>query len=131
MSRSNIVLWAKEVLSKGTPINVVDDQFRSPTLAEDLAQGCLLAASQEKTGIYNISGKDIMSVLDLVHNVAEFWKLDKSLVTAIKTNSLNQLAKRPPRTGFILDKAIHELGYKPHSFMEGLAILDPQLNTEN
>jgi dTDP-4-dehydrorhamnose reductase len=31
MSRSNIVLWAKGALEKGQPINVVDDQFRTPT----------------------------------------------------------------------------------------------------
>ncbi|MES1223436.1 MAG: NAD(P)-dependent oxidoreductase, partial [Bacteroidota bacterium] len=115
MSRSNIVLWAKEVLTKGTPINVVDDQFRSPTLAEDLAQGCILAALKGKTGVYNISGKTIMSVLELVYSVADFWKLDKSLVTPIKTNTLNQATKRPPRTGFILDKAVKDLGYEPHS----------------
>jgi dTDP-4-dehydrorhamnose reductase len=128
MSRSNIVLWAKEVLTKGTPINVVDDQFRSPTLAEDLAQGCILTAKKSKTGIYNISGKTIMSVLELVYSVADFWNLDKTLVTPIKTNTLNQAAKRPPRTGFILDKAINELGYVPHTFTEGLAVLDKQLN---
>ncbi len=42
MSRSNIVLWAKEALEKKKPIKVVDDQFRTPTLAEDLAMGCRL-----------------------------------------------------------------------------------------
>jgi hypothetical protein len=39
MSRSNIVLWAKGALEKGENINVVNDQFRCPTLAEDLAEG--------------------------------------------------------------------------------------------
>ena len=29
MSRSNIVLWAKGALEKGTPLNIVDDQFRA------------------------------------------------------------------------------------------------------
>jgi dTDP-4-dehydrorhamnose reductase len=41
LSRSNIVLWAKGALEKAQPIRVVDDQFRTPTLAEDLAQGAL------------------------------------------------------------------------------------------
>lgn len=127
MSRTNIVLWAKGALTKGEKINVVDDQFRAPTLAEDLAQGCILAALKGATGIYNVSGKDIMSILDLVYVVADFWKLDKSIVNPIKSDTLNQAAKRPPRTGFILDKAIKELGYTPHSFKEGLAILDEQL----
>lgn len=127
MSRTNIVLWAKGALAKGEKINVVDDQFRAPTLAEDLAQGCILAALKGATGIYNISGKDIMSILELVYAVADFWKLNKSIVNPIKSDTLNQAAKRPPRTGFILDKAIKELGYTPHSFKEGLAILDKQL----
>lgn len=127
MSRSNIVLWAKGALEKGSPINVVNDQFRSPTLAEDLAQGCILAAKQKAEGVYNISGKDFMSVLEIVEAVADYWKLDKSIISPISSATLNQDAKRPPKTGFVLDKAVQELGYKPHSFTEGLAILDKQL----
>jgi len=36
MSRSNIVLWAYNTLKNGTPAKVVNDQYRTPTLAEDL-----------------------------------------------------------------------------------------------
>ncbi len=129
MSRSNIVLWAKDTLTKGQKINVVDDQFRSPTLAEDLADGCISIADKGARGIYHLSGKETMSILELVYKVADFWKLDKSLVNPIKSHTLNQAAKRPPFTGFIIDKAKHELGYNPHSFMEGLEILDKQLKT--
>ena len=127
MSRSNIVLWAKDALTKGQKINVVDDQFRSPTLAEDLADGCILIADKNATGIFHLSGKETMSVLELVYKVADFWHLDKTLVTPIKSNTLNQAAKRPPRTGFDIGKAKRELGYNPHSFVEGLEILDAQL----
>jgi dTDP-4-dehydrorhamnose reductase len=127
MSRSNIVLWAKDALSKGQKINVVDDQFRSPTLAEDLAEGCMLIAEKGATGIYHLSGPNTMSILELVYSVADFWKLDKSLITPSKSNTLNQAAKRPPRTGFDISKARKELGYAPHSFVDGLKILDAQL----
>lgn len=127
MSRSNIVLWAKDALTKGQKINVVDDQFRSPTLAEDLADGCILIADKGATGIFHLSGKETMSILELVYKVADFWQLDKTLITPSKSNDLNQAAKRPPRTGFDISKAKRELGYDPHSFVEGLAILDVQL----
>lgn len=127
MSRTNIVLWAKESLQNKKPISVVDDQFRTPTLAEDLAQGCILAAQKGAQGIYNISGKDFMSVLELVYKVADFWKLDRSLITPVKSNTLNQPAKRPPVTGFDITKAINNLGYKPHTFEEGLEIVQKQL----
>jgi dTDP-4-dehydrorhamnose reductase len=127
MSRSNIVLWAKEALTKGQKINVVDDQFRSPTLAEDLANGCILIADKGATGIYNLAGPATFSVLELVYKVADFWKLDKSLVSPSKSTTLNQPAKRPPRTGLLIDKARKDLGYNPHSFEEGLKVLDDQL----
>lgn len=128
LSRSNIVLWAKAALEKGQVINVVNDQWRMPTLAEDLAACCILAVKKNATGIYNSSGKDMMSILELVEQVADYWKLDRSLINPVSSFSLSQTARRPKRTGFILDKTIRELGYTPHSFKEGLQILDKQLN---
>ncbi|MCW8896420.1 MAG: dTDP-4-dehydrorhamnose reductase [Flavobacteriales bacterium] len=127
MSRSNIVLWAKQALEKGDPLTIVDDQFRSPTLAEDLAMGCWLITEKQATGVFHLSGKDVMSIIELVYRVADFYGYDKSNVQPIKSSSLNQAAKRPPKTGFVLNKAINELGYNPCSFEEGLAIIDEQL----
>ncbi|GGI27133.1 SDR family oxidoreductase [Pedobacter mendelii] len=127
MSRSNIVLWAKGALEKGIPINVVNDQWRMPTLAEDLAEACLLALEKNAQGIYHISGKDYMSIADLVRKVADYWAFDKSIISEISSESLNQTAKRPLRTGFVLDKTIRDLGYNPHSFSEGLKIVDEQM----
>jgi len=127
MSRSNIVLWAKGALESGKEINVVNDQFRTPTLAEDLAIGCALIAEQKANGIYNVSGRDFMSVFDLVYQVADFWKLDKNLLKMATSEGIKQPAKRPPITGFRIDKAQKELGYNPRSFKEGLALLDQQL----
>lgn len=131
MSRSNIVLWAKGALEKGDPIKVVDDQYRTPTLAEDLAQGCSLAAKAKAQGVYNISGPDFYSIIDMVREIARFWKLDESLINPLSSAELNQTAARPPKTGFIIDKAINELGYKPHSFKEGLSLVDEQITKES
>lgn len=127
MSRSNIVLWVKQNLEQGKTINVVDDQFRTPTLAEDLADGCILIAEKKAKGIYNISGKDFLSILELAHLVADYYKLDKALIKPSKSIDIKQPAKRPPITGFIIDKAKKDLGYNPHSFTEGILFLEEQL----
>lgn len=129
MSRSNIVLWAKNALEKGDPINVVNDQWRMPTLAEDLAIACLLAVENKARGIYHISGKDMMSVAELVSRVADYWQLDRSCITEISSASLNQTARRPVKTGFVLDKAMKDLGYAPRSFEEGLQLFDKQIKS--
>lgn len=127
MSRSNIVLWAKGALEKNSELTVVDDQFRSPTLAEDLAHGCVLIAQKKAEGVFNISGGEYMCVIDLVKRVARYFNLDESKIKPISSSTLNQAAKRPPRTGFVLDKAIKQLGYKPSSFEDGLGIIEVQL----
>lgn len=127
MSRSNIVLWVKSNLEQGKKINVVDDQFRTPTLAEDLADGCILMAEKKAQGIYNISGKDFYSILELARKVADYYQLDKSLINPSKSTDIKQPAKRPPITGFIIDKAKRDLGYNPHSFEEGIRILEDQI----
>ncbi len=127
MSRSNIVLWVKKSLEEGKTIQVVNDQWRTPTLAEDLALGCYLAARKKAKGIYNISGKDYLSAYDIAIRTAEFFNLDKSLIKETDSTKFTQPAKRPLRTGFIIDKARKDLNYEPRSFEEGLGVLATQI----
>ncbi|MEO1655249.1 MAG: NAD(P)-dependent oxidoreductase, partial [Bacteroidota bacterium] len=127
MSRSNIILWVKKSLEAGKDIHVVTDQWRSPTLAEDLAVGCLLIAEQEAEGVFNISGKDFLTPYEIAIATADYFKLNKSLIHPTDASRFSQAAKRPPRTGFIIDKAREVLGYKPRSFEEGIALLSQQL----
>lgn len=126
-SKSNIVLWAKKALENGDEIRVVDDQFRMPTLAEDLADACIASAESKIKGIFHISGRDYMSIYELVEKVAEFWNLDFSKVKRISTDQLDQPAKRPAQTGFVLAKSMGILGYNPRSFEQGLEIVDSEL----
>ncbi|MEA5425928.1 SDR family oxidoreductase [Arcicella lustrica] len=126
MSRSNIILWVKKSLEEGKNIKVVTDQFRTPTLAEDLAKGCWLMTDKEEEGIFHISGKDFLTPYEMAIKTADFFHLDKSLISEADSSNFTQPAKRPPRTGFILDKAIAELGYNPVSFEEGIAVVAEQ-----
>lgn len=128
MSRSNIILWVKKSLEDGKNIKVVTDQWRSPTLAEDLAMGCYLIADQEAEGIFNISGKEVLTPYEMAIQTADYFGLDKSLIAQADASNFTQVARRPPRTGFILDKAKTVLGYNPHSFAEGIAVLAEQLH---
>ena len=131
LTKSNIVLWVKDQLENLNKINIIDDEFRAPTLAEDLAEACVLVAKKKAFGIFHICGKDLMSIYDMVVVIANFYNFDVRLINRISTKTLNQKAKRPPKTGFILDKAINKLGYNPHSFEECLIIIDEQLKNNN
>lgn len=129
VQRSNLVLWTKSSLEKQQSINVITDQFRSPTLAEDLAEACVLAAQKRALGMYHICGPedDLDSIINIARKVAVFFNLDQSYIKPVTSAELNQSAKRPPRTGFILDKARLELGYNPTPLNKGLELVARQL----
>jgi dTDP-4-dehydrorhamnose reductase len=127
MSRSNIILWVKKSLEAKQNIKVVTDQFRTPTLAEDLAMGCFLVVNKKAKGTFHISGKDFLTPYEMAIKTADFFGLDKSLITPVNADTFTQPAQRPPRTGFILNKAISVLGYNPVSFEEGIEVLAGQL----
>jgi dTDP-4-dehydrorhamnose reductase len=86
-----------------------------------------LIEHKQAEGIYNISGKDQMSILELVQRVANYFDLDASVLRVVSSESLNQPAKRPPLTGFDLTKSRKVLGYEPHSFEQGIGVLMEQL----
>ncbi len=123
MNRTNLVTWVRDSLTSRKPIRVVDDQFRMPTLVDDLAEGILRIAGREKTGLYNLSGLEMTSVLDFAIRIARFFDLDESLIFPIHSDSLNQPGRRPVSTGFVLDKSIDELDYSPRNLNEGLAVV--------
>ncbi|MFA0962531.1 NAD(P)-dependent oxidoreductase [Roseivirga sp. BDSF3-8] len=128
MSRSNIVLWVKKSLEEGINIKVVTDQLRTPTLAEDLAEGCKLAALKRAQGVYHISGSEPMTPYEIAVATADYFGLDRGLITKADSSNFTQPAKRPPRTGLDISKARSELGYEPRPFMEGLSLLKKQLD---
>lgn len=124
--RTNIVLWVRDSLQAGKVIKVVTDQFRTPTLAEDLAMGCWLAAGKDAEGIFHISGSEMLTPYDMALQVADYFSLDKSLIEKADGSTFSQPAKRPARTGFIIRKAETELGYRPHTFAEGIRMVAEQ-----
>jgi dTDP-4-dehydrorhamnose reductase len=128
MSRSNIVLWAYNTLKNGTEAKVVNDQYRTPTLAEDLAMGCFLAEEKKGQGIYNICGPDYMGIHELMERMAQFFNFKLDNISLVSSDTLNQPAKRPPITGLDIGKAVREWNYRPHSFAEGLQLVAKQAN---
>lgn len=128
LSRSNIVLWAKVALTKGEPLKIVDDQFRSPTWADDLASGCLSIVEKNHFGVFHLSGPKTYSILDLVKKIAKYYGQSTENISPVSSSTLNQTAKRPPKTGFDLTKAKTLLDYEPISIEESLKLLDLELS---
>jgi dTDP-4-dehydrorhamnose reductase len=119
-NRNNMVSWVQNNLSQGKSIQVVSDQLRTPTYVEDLAKGILLVIQKKAIGIYHISGDELMSPYEMALATAEYLHLDKNLIEKVDAAIFKQAGKRPAKTGFVIDKAKNELGFKPLTFKEGL-----------
>lgn len=125
--RSNIVLWVKKSLEQRKSINVVTDQYRMPTFADDLAESCLLSIENNAVGIFNVSSNRLMSIYDVAIEVARTFNLDRTLINPIETSQLKLPAMRPPNTGFNLDRSILTLQLPSYSFTERLQVFKDQL----
>lgn len=94
--KKNFVLWLIAELRAGRPVRIVSDQRVNPTLAHDLAEQCLaLMAAQAPAGVYHTAGGTSLSRLDMALAIAKEFRLDDGLVSAITSDQLTWLAKRP------------------------------------
>ena len=124
----DFVKWLINLLKDGKEVRIVTDQINNPTFVEDLVQGISKVIEFNKTGVYNIGGKEFLSRYEFSEIIAEFFGLDKNLIKPVTTEELNQPARRPLKSGLITLKAETELGYKPHSIKEALAIIKRELS---
>lgn len=127
MSRNNIVLWVRKMLLDKKEITIVNDQFRTPTYVENLAMACKISIDKKAIGIFNVSSSELLSIYEIAQQIAEVFKLDKSLIKPISTATLNQRAPRPIKTGFNLEKTNSVLEFYPKSFKEDLQIFKEKL----
>lgn len=123
LSRSNMILWALEALPKGETMRLVDDQFRAPTWADDLGYGCVEIVKRKQTGIFHLSGPVSRPINQIVEEVGKALELENLAIETISSTTLNQAAKRPPRTGFDLSKAERLLDYHPMDIRETIPLL--------
>lgn len=126
-SRPDFVRWVVKSLSDDQEIRIVKDQIGNPTFIDDLVQAINKIIEFRKTGVYNIGGKEFLSRYDFTLRIADFFGLDKRLITPITTEELNQPARRPLKSGLLILKAETELGYKPHTITESLSAMKKEL----
>ncbi len=126
--RVNFVLWLIHELEHGKTVRVVDDQYGSPTLADDLAYAILRIIAFDREGTYHIAGSELLSRYEFAVKLAKYFGFDKKLITPAKTIALKQPAARPLRSGFITLKAETQLGIKMSNVEQGFMIVKNQLN---
>lgn len=116
----NILQLVANRLRNGESINVVSDQWRTPTYVGDIANGIEKLMHHNKSGIYHICGGDNVSIADIAYKVAAHLQLDSALIKAVTTEEMQEITPRPRHSGLSIEKAIKEIGYQPLTLDEGI-----------
>ncbi len=100
----NFVKSILNLLKKKSELNVVNDQFGSPTHASDLADAILKVIVFKKwiPGLYNFSNEGSVSWYQLANEIKKISGL-KSKINPVSSNEFKTLAKRPKFS--VLDKS--------------------------
>jgi len=126
--RPDFVKWVVNSLRNQERIKIVNDQINNPTYIDDLISAIAKVIETKKKGIYNIGGSQLLSRLEFTYKIANYFDLDKSLITEIVTAELHQPATRPLKSGLVNLKAETELSYRPHKIDETLFLMKRYLN---
>lgn len=128
LSRNNILTWVVNELSNNKNIYVVQDQKRMPTYVSDLANAIIELMFTEESGIFHISGNEVKSVYQFAQKIAEVFQLNQALIHPILSETLNQPGKRPPKTGFNLNKIENTIKFSPTPMVKALIQSKNELN---
>jgi dTDP-4-dehydrorhamnose reductase len=107
--RTNFVKFVVGELRAGRRIKVVNDQWNTPTLADDLAAALLALAGAASEGIIHLAGPELLSRQQWAEAIAAHYALDAALIDVTTTAALSQVAARPLRSGLRSRRAA-ELG---------------------
>ena len=116
--RLNFVTWVIAELRKGNEINIVKDQFNTPTLADNLAELISELIERGESGLFHVCGSERINRYDFAIKIAAIFDLNKELIKPIASDQLNWIAKRPMDSS--LDTSKISRIQKPLNIEEGL-----------
>lgn len=118
--RPNLGTWLYKKLSKGEHVNVVSNQFASPTLNTNLANMIIELAENGTRGIVHVAGATRASRYDFAINLAKQLNLDTKLVTPVGSESSTWIARRPRDSSLDVTKAQELLNERPLELNQAL-----------
>ena len=126
-SKSSFVNWVVNSLKFDKDINVVDDQINNPIWINDFATIIDLVISNNINGLFHIGSDTFCSRYEFAHMIAEIFDLKKEKIHPITTESLNQIALRPLKSGLISKKLLSKLGIKNINLKKSLFSIKNQI----
>ena len=118
--RPNFATWVYEKARAGQEINVVTDQYVTPTLNNSLARMLLEAAERRMSGTFHLSGSTRVNRYEFAVLLARRFGFDEKLLTPVKAEAVHWIARRPFDSSLNVAKALGDFNNKPSTLDEAL-----------
>ena len=126
----NFALWLVKKLHNKEKISIVNDQFSTPTLADNLAENILEFIKKDLTGIFHVAGISCINRLDFSRRIAKEFGYSDNNITSCTTRELNQIAPRSLQSCLNSEKALKN-GINLLDIDKAIKIMSEQIKKEN
>jgi dTDP-4-dehydrorhamnose reductase len=125
--KKSFPIFIAENLKAGTQLDIITDQYTSPTYVPNPSRMLIEISSRNIQGILHVSGATRVSRYDMAEMVAEKLSLDKKLLRPTNMADMNWTAKRPRDSSLDVSKATSLLKEKPMTVEKGLDLFIEQI----
>jgi dTDP-4-dehydrorhamnose reductase len=119
--RPNFGAWLVGALRDGKKVNLFEDQFVSPTLADNLAELLVEMGERKVSGTWNTAGATVVNRVQFAEALCEVFGFDRTLLVSTKMADAKLPSPRPARSGLRMDKVQAQLTAKALALPEALA----------
>ncbi|MCV0410561.1 SDR family oxidoreductase [Nitrosopumilus sp.] len=106
VKKMNFALWVLKKLNEKQKLSIVDDQFSTPTLADNLSENIVKMTKKDMQGIFHASGLSCINRLDFSKKIAKKFGYSDNLITPCSSIELKQIAKRSLKSCLNCDKIV-------------------------
>jgi len=112
-TKKSFPIWVIENLQKQKQIDILTDQFTSPTYVPSLSRMLIEISERHLNGIIHAAGASKISRYEMAQMISEKLGLDGKLLKEVSINDLKWEAPRPKDSSLNVSKAISILNHKP------------------
>ncbi len=129
LGKVNFALWLLDSLRRKEQVNIVTDQWNSPTLNTNMAEMILEIMERKLEGIIHVSGATRINRYDFAKLMASAFGLDSNLVTPVTSADFSWPARRPKDSSLSTKKARRLLQNKPLEISRAFLRLKEELGS--
>ena len=118
--RPNFGSWLLTALSAGKAVQLFEDQFVSPSLADNVAEMLAELGERRLGGVFHVAGAEVVSRLAFGVAVCARFGFDPALARPSRIAEASLLSPRPRHSGLRVDKVQGVLAARPLGLPDAL-----------